>query len=200
MLLDDIVKYLQTYEFALSQHTRDGRVNSAINENEIIAIIENKFTIEHSSSRDWFDFGFIKNNVLYPVNIKVSGMMSADNLNCKLGIYYALTGKLPPFNNGISWEDYFEALSQNLSKNTKDYYFLIINKNNLNDIFYTSLKSIKTLQANGNNLPFQAKWNLNKERINRNYEEAKKFILDTFEESLRMRSQAYESFKRYFYA
>ncbi|RAZ51640.1 restriction endonuclease [Campylobacter hyointestinalis] len=199
MLLDDIVKYLVNSDFALSSYTRDGRLNSAFNEDEIIQIIENKFNIDRPNSRDWFDFSFTQNNSLYPVNIKVSKTNTADNLNCKLGIYYVLTGQIPCFHNGVRWEEYFKFLSENIRENSIDYYFLIINKNNLKDVFYTSLKSIKVLQPNGNNLPFQARWDLNKERVWRTYKESKDFILDVFRESLQMRSEAYESFKRYFY-
>ncbi len=148
--------------------------------------------------RDWVDFSFVKNDIFYPVNIKVSTTKTADNLNCKLGIYYALTGKIPYFNNGIVWEEYFKNLSQNIASNITDYYFLIINKNDTSDIFYTSLKQLEQLVPNGNNLPFQAKWDENRNLILRNFEESKKFILDNFAASLQLRADAYFSFKRYF--
>ena len=55
-------------------------------------------------------------------------MKTADNLNCKLGIYYALTGSMLTFDNTIAWDNYFKMLSNNLKENHTNYYFLILNK------------------------------------------------------------------------
>lgn len=196
--LQNIVAFLKNDDFSLGKFSRDGRINSAFNEDEIFKILSKKFHINRPNARDWVDFSFEENKQFVPVNIKISKTDTADNLNCKLGIYYALTGKLPHFGNGISWEEYFKNLKENLELNNADYYFLVINKNDLKDIFYTSLKSLAILQPNGNNLPFQAKWSENKTRINRHFNEAKDFILSHFGASLRLRSEAFESFKRYF--
>lgn len=90
-------------------------------------------------------------------------------------------------------------MKENIGKNKhKDYYFLIINKNDTNDIFVNSLKFIKTLQANGNNLPFQCKWNDNKEMEERSFEDSQKFILTKFGESIKLRNNIYLNFKRLF--
>lgn len=101
------------------------------------------------------DFSFSENEIFIPVNIKVSTTKTPDNLNCKLGIYYTLTGRIPLFNNGISWEDYFKTLSENLRENTADYYFLIINKDNPNDVFATSLKGLESINPNAIIYPFK---------------------------------------------
>ena len=159
--LEEIKDFLQQYHLSLTQTTRDGRVNSAFNEDEIVALIDKHFPIRRPKIRDWFDFAFEENDIFYPVNIKVSTTETADNLNCKLGIYYALTGKIPDFKNGIAWDKYFKKLKENISENNQDYYFLIVNKENTTDIFLSSLKTITQLVPNGNNLPFQACWNDN---------------------------------------
>lgn len=195
----EIVKFLQTQNIALSIQSRDGRINSAFNEDEIFTILNQNFTINRPNMRDWVDFSFDENNVFIPVNIKVSTTKTTDNLNCKLGIYYALTGQIPPFNNGVSWDNYFKNLSENLKENTADYYFLIINKDNPADVFATSLKGLESIVPNGNNLPFQAKWDSNRYYIHRDFTEAKNFILKTFGESLKLRADAYLSFRKYFY-
>lgn len=197
-MLQDIVEFLKNYSFSLKSHSRDGRINSAFNEDEIVKIIESKFNITRPKARDWVDFSFTQNEIFYPVNIKISNMNTADNLNCKLGIYYALSGKIPHFDNGISWESYFKTLKENLESNSKDYYFLVINKQDCKDIFYTSLKCLESLQPNGNNLPFQAKWSENRNIITRTYEAARDFILGNFAKSLALRNKAYTSFKRHF--
>ncbi|CUU39206.1 hypothetical protein [Helicobacter typhlonius] len=198
-LLIQIVDFLKKSPVALSKQSRDGRINSAFNEDEIFKCLETNFAINRPNMRDWVDFSFEENNIFYPVNIKVSTTKTTDNLNCKLGIYYALTGKIPPFGNGVSWDCYFKSLKENIQQNSKDYYFLIINKDNSSDVFATSLKNLESILPNGNNLPFQAKWNNNRKLINRDFESAKAFLLGTFEESLKLRADAYLHFKKYFY-
>ncbi|EAH7279330.1 restriction endonuclease, partial [Campylobacter coli] len=182
----------------LKQYSRDGRINSAFNEDEITNIIYDNFSINLPNARDWFDFSFEESGKFYPVNIKITTTRTIDNLNCKLGIYYALTGDIPSFNNGINWDQYFCNLKTNLKENSKDYYFLIINKNDVQDIFIASLKSLEKISPNGNNLPFQAKWNENRHPVQREFKEAKDFIIKCFADSLKLRADAYFYFKRYF--
>lgn len=197
--LIQIKDYLIETQVHLSSPLKDGRLNSSFNEDEIIRILKTPFQINEPQSRQWFDFSFEENGEFYPVNIKVTTTDTADNLNCKLGIYYALTGLMPDFSNGVDWLTYFERLKENIGKNeSKDYYFLIVNKNNPKDIFINTLKSIKTLQANGNNLPFQCKWNDNRLMQQRSFEESKQFILSKFGESIKLRADMYFNFKRLF--
>lgn len=194
----EIRDFLISQNLHLSQTSRDGRLNSAINEDEIFRIIEQNFSdIIYPKKRDWFDFAYKQNGKFYPVNIKVTEL-STDNLNCKLGIYYALTGAIPPFDNQCDWGKFLEILSQNIKENDKDYYFLVVNKTNLDDIFYIGLKQMQNLTPNGNNLPFQANWGINKNPQNRNYEEAKSFILTTLGKSFKLRARAYEQFLEFF--
>src|SRR3990167_10011116 len=159
--LKEIVAFLKSENIKLSAKNRDGRINSSFNETRILDILSTKFKIEIPRSRGWFDFA-IQEEEFYPVNIKITDTTHADNLNCKLGIYYSLTGKMPDFPNEVSWLDYFEKLKVNIGENQKDYYFLVVNKSNTKDIFINTLKSLTTLQPNGNNLPFQCKWDINK--------------------------------------
>lgn len=197
-LLDHIVRFLKDNQPKLSQSSRDGRINSAFNEDEIFNLIEKHFDIDRPSMRDWVDFSFEENGNFIPVNIKVSTTRTADNLNCKLGIYYALTDKIPTFSNGIPWEQYFKNLSNDLRENNQDYYFLIINKDAVNDVFVTSLKGLCKIVPNGNNLPFQAKWDDNRQIQSRTFAEARNFILHYFKESLKLRAEAYLYFEKYF--
>lgn len=199
--LKSIVSFLKKNKLDLKEFTSDGRVNSALMEEQIKNFLQkNNFNIQLSSDRDWKDFSLVgsSNNKLIPVNIKVSAMHTADNLNCKLGIYYALTGLIPSFSNGISWESFFELLKTNINENELDYFFLIINKNNTQDVFATSLKSLKNLVPNGNNLPFQACWNNNREIVCRNFNEAKEFLLLHLGKSLKLRSIAFSQFLNFF--
>ncbi|WP_267523601.1 restriction endonuclease [Campylobacter sp. MG1] len=198
--LNDIKEYLIRQNFNLEQVTNDGRLNSAFNEDQIINLIQMRFgnIIGIPKVRYWYDFCIQTENAFYPVNIKVSTTTTADNLNCKLGIYYSLTGIMPTFNNIVSWDMYFKNLKEHITNNDKDYYFLIINKNDYNDIFLCSLRTLNKLTPNGNNLPFQATWEENKIPINRDYESAKYFILNHFSQSLHKRAEATNYFKKYF--
>ncbi|MFB1346413.1 restriction endonuclease [Helicobacter pylori] len=194
--LNEIAEFLKTNPYHLSQPLRDGRLNSSINEEEILNTIKH-FPIQLPKAREWWDFSFKKNDIFYPVNIKTTTTKTADNLNGKLGIYYALCGLLPEFNNEIAWEKYFQKLHKDLGKNTdRDYYFLIINKNDPKDVFINSLKGIQTLQPN--NLPFQCKWDNNREIIQRDFDGSKNFILSALAKSVKLRANIYLTFKEVF--
>ncbi len=87
----------------------------------------------------------------------------------------------------MHWEKYFQKLHKDLGKNTdRDYYFLIINKNDPKDIFINSLKGVQTLQPN--NLPFQCKWDNNREIIQRDFDGSKNSILSALAKSVELRS------------
>ncbi|WRG73518.1 restriction endonuclease [Helicobacter pylori] len=188
--LNEIAEFLKTNPYHLSQPLQDGRLNSSVNEEEILNTIKDYFPIQLPKAREWWDFSFEENKIFYPVNIKTTTTKTADNLNGKLGIYYALCGLLPEFNNEIAWEKYFQKLHKGLGKNTnRDYYFLIISKNDPKDIFINSLKGIQTLQPN--NLPFQCKWDNNREIVQRNFDESKNFILSALAKSVELRANIY---------
>ncbi|UOS17340.1 restriction endonuclease [Helicobacter pylori] len=188
--LNEIAKFLKTNPYNLSQPLQDGRLNPSVNEEEILNTIKHSFSIQLPKAREWWDFSFEENDIFYPVNLKTTTTKTAGNLNCKLGIYYALCGLLPIFNNEIAWEKYFQKLHKDLGKNTdRDYYFLIINKNDPKDIFINSLKGIQTLQPN--NLPFQCKWDNNRKIIQRNFDESKNSILSALAESVKLRANIY---------
>ncbi|MBH0283304.1 restriction endonuclease [Helicobacter pylori] len=195
--LNEIAEFLRTNPYSLSQPLQDGRLNSSVNEEEILNTIKGNFPIQLPRAREWWDFSFEENKIFYPVNIKTTTTKTADNLNGKLGIYYALCGLLPEFNNEIAWEKYFQKLHKDLGKNTdRDYYCLIINKNDPKDIFINSLKGIQTLQPN--NLPFQCKWDNNREIVQRSFIESKNSILSALAESVTLRANIYLAFKEVF--
>ncbi|MCQ2637102.1 restriction endonuclease [Helicobacter pylori] len=188
--LNEIAEFLKTNPYNLSQPLQDGRLNSSVNEEEILNTIKDYFPIQLPKAREWWDFSFEENDIFYPVNIKTTTTKTADNLNGKLGIYYALCGLLPEFNNEIAWEKYFQKLHKDLCKNTdRDYYFLIINKNDPKDIFINSLKGIQTLQPN--NLPFQCKWDNNRKIVQRDFDGSKNFILSVLAKSVKSRANIY---------
>lgn len=186
----------------------DGRVDSSLLEDvvsnfidkdeQILKILEeNGLTRKIPKRRDWYDLCFLNEDlsIFIPVNIKISGMKGSDNVSSKKGLYYAITGDIPydkEFENddenslhGNKWNEYWNKLKLNVDKRTnKDYYFLILNKNDNQDVFFTSLKTLKEVCFNGSNLPFQCNWSKNKERIYRSHNESKDFLLSSFLSSL----------------
>ena len=155
---------LKNSNITLSSSLNDGRLNSAKNEEEVTDEIlkitskmnffkENNLSIgtpnmDSNNNREWYDFSIENNkeNYFMPVNIKVSELDAPDNLNCKLGIFYALTGCNPKdvdLNNGDSWKQFFKKTNEYMGTDeNKDYYFLVVNKNDTSDVFWNSLKSL----------------------------------------------------------
>lgn len=198
--LISIQDFLSKYDFTLSNINQDWRINSSINEGKIVNIINTHFDIIIPRGRERFDFAIQTGDPteFFPVNIKISDTTNYDNLNCKLWIYYALTGRLPNFPNETSRENFLTNLKKNLNDNNSDYYFLVINKKNLSDIILNSLKWLKSITPNWNNLPFQCKRNENRNYIKRNFNEAKNFILTTFWTSIQKRASIFLTFKELF--
>ena len=138
-ILNIIVAFLSENGIEYTAIMDDGRVNSAINEEQVKGVVERCFNQNPvlrdggykyvpSNIRDWYDFGVSKDgdsDFFIPVNIKVS-VLNTDNLNCKLGIYYALTGMLPSgMSNEIQWEPFCQALHRDMNTKTDgDYYTL----------------------------------------------------------------------------
>ena len=193
----------------LSSNHSDGRINSSMDEEQVFSFLKDneyfKNKINKSNKeRNWFDFSInFKNKTgkefFYPINIKIVQGNKNDNLNCKLGIYYVLTSKIPSFKNEIGWEDYFKKLSKELKETNTDYYFLIVNKITLEHKFL-GLREINKFVANGNNLPFQCNfYDKENEKINiLNYKKDKKRILNCFYESIKKRTTIKDYFERYF--
>jgi len=209
-VLQRVCDLLSGHHPELSANLRDGRINSAMNEDEILDIVDEfvrrdetlvgwGVTANRPETREWYDVMLNVSGTLVPVNVKVTALGGADNLNCKLGIYWALTGRVPDFNNGIPWGEYFRRLSAALiPENGRDYYFLIVNKQDTSDVFFTSLKQIPVLVPNGNNLPFQCSWGRNRERCKRSETEACRYVLRQFAKSIALRAQMRQEFEEAF--
>ena len=160
--LDSIASFLHDNPVKLSENDADGRVNSGINEHEILDFLKESIygtIINLPPPRCWYDFAIKTNEGEMFVNIKVSDLSNsaADNLSSKQGMGYALTGiKTIP-----------------------------------NDVFWTSLKRIEKLQANGNNLPFQCNWSANRKWSQRTEEEAIEYILSVYIDSWNKKISGY---------
>lgn len=92
----------------------------------------------------------------HPVNIKTTSTLTNDNTgNLSMCVYSYTNENLNIYENSKMCDILFNKI-KNKEYNKKDYYFIVINKNNSKDIIVNSLT---ILSPNINNLPFQICWN-----------------------------------------
>lgn len=162
---------LQKTPFKCSEKMVDGRINSSFDEYTIIDILT-KFMGDRISIPDkrwWFDvkirdyqYGWL------PINIKSSTLLTSDNTGNMVMCVYSITDH--PINLDVNYNSgkmsdvlYNKIKSGKLNQdNKRDYYFVVINKNNTKEIIVNSVKGLTVLTPNINNLPYQIKWNKNK--------------------------------------
>ena len=198
-VLTEMRDFLSSDEVSLTL-SGDGRLDSAVNEGAFLGKLSERFPIaEQPKPRYWWDFAIREDGVLLPVNLKLTELGNTnDNMNCKLGIYYALTGREPDFANETPWHDFFERLAEDMQENSRDYYFLVVNKNDPADVFVQGLKTLHTLVSNGNNLPFQCCWRDNRKPQERSFSDARDFLLSVFAQSIKLRAEIDSAFQKHF--
>jgi len=171
LILYKIQNYLYKIKIKFSSQNEDGRVNSSIDEDEIIThlITEFKDKIKKPKIRMWYDilaydfqYGWL------PINIKTTTTQTSDNTGNLAMCVYAYTNEELDINksyeNGKMSELLFTKLkNKEYNKRAKkDYYFLVLNKNDTNMIIVNSVKGLESITPNINNLPFQVNWSKNK--------------------------------------
>lgn len=172
IILYQIQKYLQELNIQLNNDNDDGRLNSINDEDIIKDLIINKFSnkIKIAPIRHWYDiliFDYFSNRYI-PINIKTSLFSSADNSgNLSLCIQSYTNYKLD-YNksyNNCNLNKIFQEEVNNKRYNrnyNKDYYFIVVNKNDTNEIIINSVNKLSKLTGNLSNLPFQIDWKYNK--------------------------------------
>ena len=182
LILYKIKNYLLLQKLLLSNKHEDGRINSSIDENIIIDIIIKKFG-DRIKRYDILIFDYIYGWL--PVNIKTTTTLTNDNTGNLSMCVYSYTNEILNIYNKKSYENskmsdilFNKIKNKEYNKNNKkDYYFIVINKNNYNDIIINSLKGLSILSPNINNLPFQICWNKNRNFKYENIQiKIKKFI------------------------
>jgi hypothetical protein len=169
LIMYKIQKYLKSSSLYFSNQSEDGRINSSIDEDEIIKILNKKFRnkIKKPKIRMWYDI--LAYDYLYgwiPINIKTTTTITSDNTGNLAMCVYAYTNELLDIHRNKSYDNgkMSDILNKQYNKNNKkDYYFVVLNKNNLNDIIINSVKGLIHLTPNINNLPFQVCWDKNRE-------------------------------------
>jgi hypothetical protein len=124
-------------------HSRDGRIESMLGEDNIVKILTDKFNFvkANNSNRDLGDIYIIINENKYPINIKLynSKKKSASNMFGLFRTYEYIFG----LKAGGSLTKLCSQLVENdinywMKIELKDYYFLFFNKNNYKDVRFGS--------------------------------------------------------------
>lgn len=165
--------YLQSRIFQFSTQNDDGRINSCVDEDEIIKVLIEKFgvKIKKPRMRMWYDI--LAFDTMYgwiPINIKTTTTITSDNTGNLAMCVYAYTDAMLDIHKEFTYENgkMSEILFTKLKNkeynrnNKKDYYFIVLNKTNANDVIVNSLKGLSVLTPNINNIPFQVCWNKNR--------------------------------------
>jgi hypothetical protein len=174
--LNEITKYLLSKIIKIDKPNKDNRVNSSLNEKNIINLISEKFDIITVEERYYCDFYVKQNGAIYPCNIKITKGRDADNTGGNIQLLQAFTN----FNldAGTRYSDNIVnpiLLEKMMTKQynrevNKDYYFLIIltDGSRVENIFPSSVLRITQMTYNMDNLPFQVRWrnNMIPKRIN----------------------------------
>lgn len=185
--LKEAVEYLQSRITASDRHD-DGRVNSIDDEDSIIDELQARYgsAVVKPRKREWYDVELFG----YKVNIKSSSMAGADNCSANMALLYCFTdAKLKS-----GWKHFYQAF-ENVVDNQRNYYFIVLDKNTGN-VYLRSLLSLAKLTPNGNNLPFQIVWKDNLVPVERTFEEAYRFLIDAFKESVKRRLEVHSEYDR----
>lgn len=174
LILYIIQDYLSKQNYNFININNDGRINSNFDEDEIINILIYKFgqKIRKPAIRNWFDIAVYDNYFGWlPVNIKSTTTNTSDNVGNLALCVYSYTDYILDLNNSYENGHMASILFDKLKnkefnkKYKKDYYFLVLNKNNNKNIIVNSVKGLSHLTPNINNLPFQVKWIKNNEFV-----------------------------------
>jgi hypothetical protein len=173
LIMYKIQKYLELQVFNFSTQNEDGRINSCIDEDEVIKLLIEKFgkNIKKPKIRMWYDIlAFDYSYGWVPINIKTTTTITSDNTGNLAMCVYAYTNEIlnlhqnKTYENGMMSDILFNKL-KNKKYNInykKDYYFIVLNKTDARDIIVNSVKGLTILTPNINNLPFQVNWNKNR--------------------------------------
>jgi hypothetical protein len=173
LIMYKIKNFLKSQAFQFSNQNEDGRINSSIDEDEVIKLLVNKFgnKIKKPKIRMWYDilaldymYGWI------PINIKTTTTLTSDNTGNLAMCVYAYTDEILDIHRHKSYENgKMSIILVNKLKNKqynkshkKDYYFIVLNKTDATDIIVNSVKGLTILTPNINNLPFQVVWDKNR--------------------------------------
>jgi len=108
LIMYKIQKYLKSSSLYFSNQSEDGRINSSIDEDEIIKILNKKFRnkIKKPKIRMWYDI--LAYDYLYgwiPINIKTTTTITSDNTGNLAMCVYAYTNELLDIHRNKSYDN-----------------------------------------------------------------------------------------------
>ena len=183
--LEAAAKYLGQQKMTLPSGGGDSRGDSSAGESTVIQVLQNAqkwnivgSNIGTSTNRAPYDMEF--EGLL--VDVKISSLTGADNTNAKSAIFYLLTGETKhPTHTKPFWE---MLRARETPDEARDFYYLIVNKNDTSDVFAVSLKHITEVIPNPRNQPFQANWGNCRYPVERTWQEAKQYLLGMWAKSI----------------
>ena len=189
LIMYKIQNYLKLQAFQFSSQNEDGRINSCLDEVEVIKLLNEKFgaRIKTPEKRHWYDI--LAYDYMYgwiPINIKTTTTLTSDNTGNLAMCVYAYTDEIldihrvKSYKNGKMSIILFNKLKKKEYNfnNKKDYYFIVLNKTDTSAVIVNSVKGLTILTANINNLPFQVCWNKNRSYNYENiHKKIKQFII-----------------------
>lgn len=159
-LFQKIIETLSKNRFIANTDSKDGRINSVKDEDDIVDILLN------SELKDYIVIQGIRKvaDVIFDIgtekvyfNIKTTNGKSADNIFSKLGTLIAFTDiDEKDLKNSISWNEFTELLINNSKETDRDYYYLVVDKNN-GRVMIRGLKELNTIKSNPSNI-LQMEW------------------------------------------
>ena len=210
--IERVVKFLREHRSLPITTGATPRSGSQASEEPIIKLLEEKphllvkrSNIGGANKSSWYDFKIGD----YFCDLKISKLKGAGNMNAKKAIYYVLTGEDP---TKISYKEavFFKKLKENIKENSKDYYYIVIGKNETpgtsRRAFVTSLRTMPedSVRTNRSNPPIQGIWEkCVATSTPRNYQETKDLLLSNYSECIKkgikaLRSGMPEYFSDYF--
>jgi hypothetical protein len=173
LIMYKIQNYLKLQVFQFSSQNEDGRINSCLDEVEVVKLLSIKFgaRIKIPEKRHWYDI--LAYDYIYgwiPINIKTTTTLTSDNTGNLAMCVYAYTNEVLDIHSNKSYDNgKMSNILVNKLKNKeynfvskKDYYFIVLNKTDSSIIIVNSVKGLTLLTPNINNLPFQVCWNNNR--------------------------------------
>jgi hypothetical protein len=108
LIMYKIKKYLKLQAFQFSTQNEDGRINSCIDEDEVIKLLIEKFgeKIKKPKIRMWYDilaFDYMYGWV--PINIKTTTTITSDNTGNLAMCVYAYTNEILDIHRDTSYEN-----------------------------------------------------------------------------------------------
>ena len=173
LIMYKMQQHLKSKTFQFSYQNNDGRINSCIDEDQIVKLLLERFDnkIRVPKIRMWYDILAFDNMYGWiPINIKTTTTTTCDNTGNLAMCVYAYTNEILDIHTNKTYENgkmsvvlFNKLKNKQYNRNhKKDYYFIVLNKTDPLDIIVNSVKGLTVLTANINNLPFQVNWSKNK--------------------------------------